>query len=180
MNNKTNQNLNSKLNLLLNQYDNFQKRKEEKIEREKSEQEEFIEEFTKIQDGIIKPVFERIKVKIESRGHKVYIETKEPSWDAEKNLTIEPLISFNLELLRKEEKYKSPPYSTSDLPNLSFICSSQKKYIWIRECTMGQGHGGHSGSKGELTIEQITEDIIEKELIIFFENLMKDVKPYFS
>ncbi len=177
MNNKTNQNLNSKLNSLLTQYDDFQKRKKEKSEREKSEREKFTEEFTKIQDDIIRPVFERIKVEIESRGHKVYIETEEPSWDAEKNLTIEPLISFNLELLIKEEKYKSRHYSTRDLPNLRFICDSLKKKIWVHECTIGQGHGGHSGSRGELTIEQVTEEIVEKELLGWLENLMDDATP---
>jgi len=174
MDNKTNQNINSKLNSFLNQYDDFQKRKEEKIKRGKSEQEEFIEEFTKIQDDIIRPVFERVKVKIESRGHKVYIETKEPSWDAEKNLTIEPLISFNLELLIKEEKYK---YHTSDLPNLGFVCNSSAKKIWVRECTIGQGHGGHSGSGGLLTIEQVTEEIVEKKLLGWLEDLMNDATP---
>ena len=177
MDNKTNQNINSKLNSFLNQYDDFQKRKEEKIKRGKSEQEEFIEEFTKIQDDIIRPVFERVKVKIESRGHKVYIETKEPSWDAEKNLTIEPLISFNLELLRKEEKYKSPHYSTSDLPNLRFVCNSLGRKIWVHECTIGQGHGGHSGSRDALTIEQVTEEIVEKKLLGWLEDLMSDATP---
>ena len=176
-NSRSNQNLNSKLNSLLTQYDDFQKRKEEKRERKKSEREKFTEEFTKIQDGKIRPVFERIKVEIESRGHKVYIETEKPSWDAEKHLPIEPLISFNLELLMKEEKYKSRHYITRDLPHLRFICDSSKNKIWVHECTIGQGHGGHSGSRGVLTIEQVTEEIVEKELLGWLKNLMDDATP---
>ncbi|GAH38757.1 unnamed protein product, partial [marine sediment metagenome] len=159
-------------------YDDFQKRKEEEREHEKSDQEAFIEEFTKIQNDTIRPVFERIKVKIESRGHKVYIETGEPSWDAEKNLVVEPLISFNLELLIKEEKYKSQYYRTSDLPNLCFVCNSSAKKIWVRECTIGRGHGGHSGSRGALlTIEQVTEEIVEKKLLGWLEDLINDATP---
>ena len=177
MSNKTNQNSKSKLNSLLNQYDDFLKRKEEKKEREKSRREISAEEFIKIRDKIIKPVFERIKVEIESRGHKVRIETKEPSWDTEKHLPVEPIISFELELLTKDEKYEGRYDSTSDLPHLSFICDSSKNKIWSHESTIGPRHGGHASSRGKFTIEQVTEELVENELMGWLENLMKDATP---
>ena len=177
MNNKTNQNPKSKLNSLLNKYDDFLKRKEEKREREKSERERFTEVFIKIRDGIIKPIFERIKVEIESRGHKVHIETKEPSWDTEKHLPIEPLISFNLQLFTKDEECRSRYNSTHDLPHLSFICDSPEMKIWSHESTIGSGHGGHTGARNKFTTEQVTEEVVENELMGWLENLMKDATP---
>jgi len=177
MSNKTNQNPKSKLNSFLNQYDDFLKRKEEKREHEKSEREKFTEEFIKIQDEIIKPVFERTKVEIESRGHKVHIKIKEPSWDTEKHLSIDPLISFDLELFTKDEEYRSRYYSTRDLPHLSFICDSLEMKIWSHESTVRPGHGGHTGARSKFTTGQVTEEVVENELMGWLENLMKDVTP---
>ena len=177
MSNKTNQNPKAKLNSLLNQYDAFLKRKEERRERKKSEGEKFTGEFIRIRDEIIKPVFERIKVEIERRGHKVHIETREPSWDSEKHLPIEPRISFSVELVTKDEKDRGRYYGAPDLPRLSFVCDSSEKKIWSHESTIGPGHGGHAGSKSKFTTEQITEEVVESELTGWFENLMKDATP---
>ncbi|PJE67418.1 hypothetical protein COU95_02545 [Candidatus Shapirobacteria bacterium CG10_big_fil_rev_8_21_14_0_10_40_9] len=177
MSNKAKQDSKSKLNSLLNQYDDYLKQKEEKREREKSEREKFTEEFIKVRDEIIKPVFERLKTEIEDRGHKVHIETKEPSWDTEKHLPIEPSISFNLELITKDEENRSRYYSARDLPHLSFICDSSKKKIWSHESTIGSGHGGHASSRTEFTINQITDEVVENEVLGWFENLMKDATP---
>ena len=176
MNNKSSQDPKSKLSSILNQYDYYLKQKEEKKKQEKSEQEKFTEEFIKIRDEIIRPVFNRLKTEIERRGHKVQIETKEPSWDTEKHLPIEPSISFNLELARGNEEHRRP-YSTCDLPHLSFICNSSKKKVWSHESTVGPGHGGHGGSRGEFTINQITEKVVEDEVLGWLESLMKDATP---
>lgn len=167
---------NNKLNSLLSKYDNFVNRKKEKAKQERNERENFMDQFIKIRDKIIEPVFIHIKDQIESKGHKVNIIKKDSSWDDEKNIPIEPSISFNLKLYTTNEKYLSRYHDTSrDLPHIMFICDSNKKIIWSHESTIGPGHGGHSSSRNTFTAEQINKEIAKKELMEWIEILMKEI-----
>jgi len=49
--------------------------------------------------------------------------------------------------------------------------------IWSHESTIGPGHGGHAKSRSEFTTEQVTEEVVENELMGWLENLMKDATP---
>lgn len=82
--------INNKLNSLLSKYDNFVNRKKEKAKQKRNERENFMDQFIKIRDKIIEPVFIHIKDQIESKGHKVNIIKKDSSWDDGKNIPIEP------------------------------------------------------------------------------------------
>ena len=158
------------LDSLLNQYDEQLNRVEKEEKKEKSDRETFTEQFLTLCDQTIKPVFERLKSKVEKRGHKVQIETREPSWDSRKKVPIEPSISFDVELKRKSDNDRY--YGTRDKPHISFICNASKRIVSSYESTIGLGHGGHGGGRGEFNIEAVTADLVEKNFMDWFDSLI--------
>lgn len=169
-----NNNQSDKLNLssLLDQYDYKINKIEEKKEREKSEREIFTEKFISLRDQKIKPILECLKEEIEKRGHNVRIEIVEPGWDSYKKIAIEPSITFNLSL--KQTLDNIDEYCDSrELPHISFKCDSWKKMVWVHESTIGQGHGGHAGSRGKFSFDSLTEDVINREFMGWFKDLVE-------
>lgn len=175
-NNKNSQNSKSELSSILDKYDEYLNQRREKKEKEKNEGEKYSESFLKIRDEIIRPIFEKIKAEIEVRGHKVRIEAKEPSWNFERNIPIEPSISFNLELITVE-KQQNHYHSTHEIPYLSFIYNSLEKKVYRHKSTIGSGQLGYAGSKKKFKLYRITRKVVEEELITWLENLMSDVAP---
>ena len=56
-------------------------------------------------------------------------------------------------------------------PVLSFICNSAKRKVWSYESTIGsQDTVGTEDTKGEFTISQITEEVVENELLEWLES----------
>ena len=176
LNNKNSQNSKSKLSSLLDKYDEYLKQRKEQKDREQSERAKNTESFIKIRDEIIRPVFEKIKAEIEARGHTVQIEVKEPSWNSEKNIPIDPSIKFKLKLIT-ERKNQNHYHGKQEIPYLSFIYNSLERKIYRHKSTIGTGQLGYAGSKKKFKLYRITRKVVEEELITWLDNLMSDVAP---
>jgi len=176
--NISSQDLKSKLLSILDKYDEYLKQRREEKEKENNEGKKYIESFLKIRDEIIRPVFEKVKAEMEVRGHKVRIEVKEPSWDSEKNIPIElsPSISFNLELITVETR-QNHFHGIHKIPYLSFIYNSLEKKVYIHKLTIGPGQIGYAESKKEFKLDQITKEVVEKELFNWVKKLMSNIAP---
>jgi hypothetical protein len=164
-------NTRDKLASLLGQYENRLTKAQEKTALEKSEKDIFTEKFVEVRDKTIKPVFERLKGEMETRGHKVQIKTKEPSWDDRTKTAVEPSITFTVQLKRSDED-DSRYYASSQLPHISFICNAFNRTVLCHESTIGPGHGGHGGSRGEFKLDDVTEQLVEKEFIAWLESII--------
>jgi len=172
--NISSQDLKSKLLSILDKYDEYLKQRRE--EKENNEGRKYTESFLKIRDEIIRPVFEKIKAEIEARGHKVRIEVKELSWNSKKNIPIEPSISFNLELMTVEIR-QNHFHGIHKIPCLSFIYNSLEKKVYMHKLTIGPGQIGYAESKKEFKLNQISNEVVEKELFNWVKKLMSNIAP---
>lgn len=167
---------NSKVTQILDGYETYLQKRKEEAEKIKSEQETFREQFAGVRDKVIKPVLERYKSIFEVRGHRGEIEAKEATWNIEKEYFTEPSITIELTLKPKDEN-SVRSYNYGESPHLAFWCDSSKKEIWTHVSTIGSGHGGHAGSEDRVSIEKVTESFVEKAVVKWLEDLMKDATP---
>src|SRR3989339_1874291 len=111
-------NQSAKFSSLLDQYDQFINLEEKKKEEEENEHLQFVKDFINLRSQIISPVFERLKLETEKRGHEVYIETEKP---LDKGVNIfETFITFYIDLSSPEYHLKHH-IEKDDLPHLGFI-----------------------------------------------------------
>ena len=174
--NKNSKNPKFQLSSLMNKYDEYLKQRKEKTEKERSEQKINTEAFLKIRNEIIRPIFEKIKDEMERRGHKVWIETDEPSWNFDKNIPIDPSITFKLELITNVKR-QSHYHDTPEIPYLSFVYSSLEKEVYRHKSTIGPGQIGYSGPGKKFRQGKITRKVVKEEMLIWLESLISDVAP---
>ncbi|QQG50085.1 MAG: hypothetical protein HZB70_00665 [Candidatus Berkelbacteria bacterium] len=164
---------NASLDELLDKYDDKTSQRAEEIKAQVSEEDQFIQDFVQARDEVIEPALDKFKSQLEGRGHQAYIIKDDPGWDSVKSLPVEPSITLKIEL-KKAQDPRDPNYGFRDVPSFGFRVNRRTKKIWSHESTIGQGHGGHAGSRGEYTLKEITPQLVESEALGFLKNLLKE------
>lgn len=95
---------------------------------------------------------------LKTRGKKIRIEEQDEKINQGKKENAEIRMYFNI----SEEHYIS---RWNEYPSVSFMPIKSTKKINIGECTMSPGRGGHSGSTGEYSLNEITSDLVEEKVL---------------
>jgi hypothetical protein len=148
------------LDRLLDSYDEKLRRQSEAQAATAVREDRFLAEFSKVRTQTASPFFERIGNRLRSRGHDFEIASQDhkvdqdgKSTDASIGLYVYP---SGIDRLR---------YRHHDVPSLLVIASRRDQKITLRACNMIPGKAGTAGSVGEFTLDQLTQEILERALM---------------
>lgn len=145
-----------KLSEIFDNYDKENLDKKRVQEKIKSDQDIFLENYAEVVATVIRPALREFSEAIKTRGQQCMITENDGS----------SKISVGISL-------KSPEsYSTSsgrDYPFITFNASTADKSVWIRISTIAPNHGGSTGNGGNYKLNQMTLEIVEKEVTGWLE-----------
>lgn len=150
--------LEQELAKLLDAYD---ERRREDLERERRAKDQdalFLEEFCALRRDLIRPAFEAAGAMLEARGHRYSITEQEFTAGSEGRVS-EAGISFRI----VPAGSRAPLHE--DQRSLTIATRHYNKTVWINSGSAEAG--GIAGAKGAHTIDKVTRELIEEELIAF-------------
>jgi hypothetical protein len=123
-------------------------------ERTKNERKLFLADFTAKITDTIRPCFEEVGKLLKSKGHGFEIIQKAESLDPHGNIRS---AQIKIEILPNGIRAES-----GARPVISFIANSIRKEIWTQVSTI---MSGCAGQRSVYTLDEITEDIVEEEIL---------------
>ena len=143
--------------------DKYEQRLEEAKKRQeqiKSEEDVFLSEFTRLRKEVIHPRMEDIGNPLKERGHDYRISEEEESVDLE-GRTRDARITMNIFPAGVDRS----AYRPENTPSISFVATRYKKKIWAHSSNIMPNRGGSAGPRGEFNAEEITSDVVEREVL---------------
>jgi hypothetical protein len=150
----------SQLDVLMDKYGQRLEEAKKRQEQIKSEEDVFLSEFKRLRKEVIFPEMEDIGNHLKVRGHDYRIAEEEESLDSE-GRTRDAKITINIFPAGVDRS----AYRPEDTPSISFIATRYEKKIWVHGSNMMPNRGGSAGSRGKFNVEEITSDIVEREVL---------------
>jgi len=148
------------LSKLLDVYDARRRSDLDREQRSRDEEVRFLTDFAELRRTVIRPVFEAAGALLEERGHRYSIGEQEFSTATEGRGNSEAGITLRI----VASGTKAPLHE--DQRSLSIATRHYNKTVWINSGESA-GSGGLAGSKGAYTLDKVTQQLIEEELIGF-------------
>ena len=147
------------LTKLLDQYDERRRGDRDREQRAKDDETRFLTEFAELRRTVIRPVFETAGAMLEERGHRYSIAEHEFSAGNEGRIS-----EAGITLRIVPSGTKAPLHE--DQRSLSITTRHYNKTVWINSGE-SPNSGGLAGSKGAFSLEKVTRQLVEEELIGF-------------
>jgi hypothetical protein len=142
--------------------DEYDVRRREDLERERRTKEDealFFSRFAELRRDVVRPVFEAAGAILEERGHRYSIAEQE-SAAGPAGRTGEAGISLRIVAAGT----KAPLHE--DQQSLSIATRHYNRTVWINSGE-SSGSGGLAGAKGAHTLEKVTRQLVEEEVVAF-------------
>lgn len=144
---------------LLDEYDARRRADLEREQRTKEEAELFLKRFAELRRDVIRPVFEAAGAMLEARGHRFSISEQEFVGGGEGRIS-----EAGIALRITPAGIKAPLHD--DQRSLAITTRHYNRTVWINSGE-ASGAGGIAGAKGAYTLDKVTRELIEKELLGF-------------
>ena len=158
------QHLREALGKLLDAYDERRRGDLEREQKAKDEDALFLQQFAALRRDVIRPVLEAAGAMLEARGHRYSVAEQEFSAGAEGRIG-EAGISLRI----VPAGTKAPLHQ--DQHSLTVATRHYNKTVWINSGTALEA-GGIAGANGAYTLDKVTPDLIEAELLAFVERVI--------
>jgi len=142
--------------------DDYDARRVAELEREQKAKDEaalFLVRFAELRRDVIRPVFESAGAMLEERGHRISIVEQEFVSGGEG-----PASEAAIVLRIAAAGTKAPLHE--DQFSLAIATRHYNRTVWINSGE-ASGAGGIAGAKGAYTLDKVTRDLVEKELLGF-------------
>lgn len=150
----------SQLDVLMDKYEQMLEEAKKRQEQIKSEEDVFLGEFKRLRKEVIFPEMEDIGNHLKASGHDYRIAEEKESHDLE-GRTRDARITMNIFPAGVDRSV----YRPENTPSISFNATRYNKKIWVYGSNMMPNRGGSAGSRGEFKAEEITSDIVEREIL---------------
>jgi hypothetical protein len=147
------------LSKLLDVYDARRRSDVEREQKAKDEEARFLRDFAELRRSVIRPVFEAAGAMLEERGHRYSIAEQEFLAGPEGRIS-EAGITMRI----VPSGTKAPLHE--DQRSLSIATRHYNRTVWINSGE-SSGSGGLAGAKGAHSLDKVTRQLIEEELISF-------------
>jgi hypothetical protein len=144
---------------LLDEYDARRLGDVERERRAKDEAAQFLTQFAELRRDVIRPVFEAAGAMLEARGHRFSITEQEFVGGAEGRIG-EAGISLRIAAAGT----KAPLHE--DQRSLAITTRHYNRTVWINSGEAPNA-GGIAGAKGAYTLDKVTRELIEHEVVGF-------------
>jgi len=148
------------LTKLLDVYDARRRGDLEREQRTKEEEARFLTDFAELRREVIRPVFEAAGAMLEERGHRCSIAEQEFVGGSEGRIA-----EAGITLRVVPSGTKAPLHE--DQRSLSISTRHYNKTVWIHTGEPQTQGGGLAGGKDAFSIDKVTRQLVEEELIAF-------------
>ena len=149
---------------LLDDYDARRRAELEREQKTKEEAELFLTRFAEVRRTVIRPVFEAAGAMLEARGHRFSIAEQEFAVGTEGRPS-----EAGIALRIAPSGSKSQPHE--DQRSLAITTRHYNRTVWINSGDAPNA-GGIAGAKGAYTLDKVTRDLVEKELLGFVARIV--------
>jgi hypothetical protein len=150
-----------KFNDVFDKYDQKKLEAEKEQQRYKTEHEIFLDTFDKLINSVIRPTMEELSNRIKTRGHHCEItqtsESLQPDMKTLQRASVEMTIYPNSDRASHSQK--------GHTPTVAFIAELHTSNIYSHICAMMPNRGGHAGKRKGYTVESITRETVEEEVV---------------
>ncbi len=152
------------LTKLLDDYEARRRGDREREQKSKDEEAQFLAGFAELRRTVIRPVFEAAGEMLEERGHRYSIVEQEFAAAAagrisEAAITLRVVPSGTKAGLHEDQR------------SLSITTRHYNRTVWIISGESA-GSGGLAGAKGAFSLEKVTKQLVEDELIAFIARVV--------
>jgi hypothetical protein len=152
--------LNLELGKLLDQYDEKRRVVEERRQRVKTDEDNFLKGFADLKTNVVRPVFEAIGVILKERGHAFAISEDEYAGEPGGSTT-EAAVCIRIMPAGMEKSLHDDP----QFPSLSFVTRHYNKTVCIHSSNAVPQSGGPASPRGDYQLAQIDKDFVQAELL---------------
>lgn len=157
----------SRLNHLFHNLKTEEQKLKESLEKKKSEEDLFIEDFRMLCKNLIDPKMQEFRRMLRENGFGCKISFNE---EVKNGLGIHSQTHIKLQISRNVD---SNFYANDKFPHIMFVADKNLKRIGIHQDTIFQNGTGFAAMKEQTyTFETINEEIIEKEILESIENIL--------
>ncbi|MGQ0546489.1 MAG: hypothetical protein ACT4P3_14320 [Betaproteobacteria bacterium] len=147
------------LTKLLDAYDARRRADTEREERARGDEARFLKDFAELRRGVIRPVFEAAGAMLEERGHRYSIVEQEfatsgATGPAEAGITLRIVPSGTKAPLHEDQR------------SLAIATRHYNRTVWINSGE-APGAGGLAGAAGAFTLDKVTRQLVEDEVLAF-------------
>ncbi|HEX8564250.1 MAG TPA: hypothetical protein VF648_01185 [Pyrinomonadaceae bacterium] len=148
------------LDEILNQYENRETEVKQYKDQRQIEAENFVADFKRLRQEVIRPVFENIGNQLKARGHDYEIREQDETTDAQGRRQ-PPQILMSIYPSGVERS----AYRADSTPKITFYPETSIRSVHLHLSTMQPGKGGSAGNREKFPINEIDTDTIEKHVI---------------
>jgi hypothetical protein len=145
------------LRAIFDRYSEKKRGDQSEQQKAKSERLEFLEEFDRTIKETIRPSLRELSDLIKSKGHGCEITQRSESHDAQGCIQ-----SARVQMEILPDGFRAP---AGERPTISFVADSCRKEVWTHVNTAMPGREGCSGQHNVYTLDEITRDVVEEEVI---------------
>ena len=145
------------------------------VDLQKQREAEFVSEFIRVRDAIIKPAMQEIADFVANNGWRCEIISTEdrPSAGRESGKSA----GIRLMFYRQGEQHRQGHHMNA-YPHFGMYCDKRHLKVQLHESTTGPGHGGSSGGSGTVTLDTVTTDYVQHQISEYLPKLLRDARPY--
>jgi hypothetical protein len=158
-----------------NQFDDVFAEHDRKVEQlrqvkvaKESAEEQFIRAFRERCTSVIKPAFEHISAYLATKGLKTAVAESQDQPARDGRQETREQISLRVQL-----DDGGGYHAAHEIPQLALIPDKYKQEVTIHQSTISRGRSGMSGAIGSVRLEEVTEDLLEKNVLTFVRELLK-------
>ena len=152
--------LNLELGKLLDQYDEKRRAVDERRQRVKTDEDNFLKGFADLRTNVVKPVFEAIGVILRERGHGFDISEDEYSGEPG-GKTTEAAVSIRI----KPAGMEISSHDDTQFPSLTFLTRHYNKTVCIHNSNALPQSGAPASPRGDYQLVQIDKELVQAELL---------------
>ncbi|ABK16890.1 hypothetical protein [Syntrophobacter fumaroxidans] len=141
-------------------FDEYEKRKlQDRKERQQAGtgRQEFLERFDRKIKETIRPAYKELADLIRSKGHGCEITERHESQDEQGCI-----LSARIQMEILPDGVRARP---GERPTISFIADGGRQEVWTHVSIATPGREGCSGQRNVYTLDEITEDTVEEEVL---------------
>ena len=129
-----------------------------------SKEEQFVEKFRTVRVSILRPILEEIGEFVRSRGYEYEIAEEEGTVSGEGTFA-----SIAIHFITSREAGRSK----REYPSFRFTCLSSDGRVRLFESTLAPGERGHSITVGEVPLEELTPEFVERQLVALARHVFR-------
>ncbi|MFO1248909.1 MAG: hypothetical protein U1E93_11960 [Alphaproteobacteria bacterium] len=126
---------------------------------------EFLAQFKKVREAIIRPAMEEIKSYVEQKGYRASISEEEDK-ESDHRFGSDSRASIQLAIYPGES-------GGHDRPCFTATCDKHSKKVSLHERTMWGSRGGHAGGAGEFSLPEVTEKLLQEKMLKWLSEIFR-------